>query len=255
VNIYEFGPIAATLDGAYAVFVSIATFLEPVAGSSSAALAVVVLTLLVRAALIPVGVAQMRADAVRRRIAPQVAELRRRYRADPQLLQRKMLDLYAQEKASPVAGCLPLLAQAPVLSIVYGLFILPTISGQTNMLLADSVFGVPLGSALAHVAVTGLLTWATAWPFLATMAGIAVIAQASRTVLIAASRDATISSANNEPGATAPGSAAVVRALSFAPFITAVVAAFVPLAAAIYLLVTVTWTLVERAVLRRVIGQ
>ncbi len=111
-NIYELGPIAATLDGAYAVFVSIATFLEPVAGSSSAALAVVVLTLLVRAMLIPVGVSQMRADAVRRRIAPQVAELRRRYGADPRLLQRKMLELYAQEKASPVAGCLPLLAQA-----------------------------------------------------------------------------------------------------------------------------------------------
>lgn len=252
-NIYEFGPIAATLDGAYAVFVSIATFLEPVAGSSSAAIAVVVLTLLVRAVLIPVGASQMRADAVRRRIAPQVAELQRRYRADPQLLQHKMLELYAAEKASPVAGCLPLLAQAPVLSIVYGLFILPTISGHPNMLLADSVLGVPLGSALAHVAVTGALTWETAWPFLAIMVGIAVIAQASRTVLLAPSRNASTHNANRELAAT-PGNAAVVRALSFAPFITAVVAAFVPLAAAIYLLVTVTWTLVERLVLRRVIG-
>lgn len=249
-NIYDFGPIAATLDGAYAVFVTIATFLEPVAGSSSAALAVVVLTVLVRAVLIPVGVSQMRADAVRRRLAPQIAELRRRHQADPQLLQRKMLELYAAEKASPVAGCLPLLAQAPVLSIVYGLFILPTISGHPNMLLADTVFGVQLGSAFAHVAVTGALTWASAWPFLAIMAGIAVIAQASRTVLMAPT-----GSANTKQGAPTEVGAAAVRALSYTPFLTAVVAAFVPLAAAIYLLVTVTWTLLERLVLRRVIGR
>ncbi len=49
--------------------------------------------------------------------------------------------------------------------------------------------------------------------------------------------------------------AAMLHAGSFAPFITAVVAVFVPLAAGIYLLVTVLWTLGERLILRRVFPQ
>jgi YidC/Oxa1 family membrane protein insertase len=48
--------------------------------------------------------------------------------------------------------------------------------------------------------------------------------------------------------------AGVTKALSFLPFMTALVAGFVPLAAGLYLLVTVTWTLGERLVLRRLLG-
>jgi YidC/Oxa1 family membrane protein insertase len=245
-DIYAFGPIAAVLDGAYAVFVSIATVIEPLAGSSSAALAVVVFTLLVRALLIPVGVSQARADRVRQRLAPAIAELRRRHSATPEHLQRKILELYAAEKASPAAGCLPVLAQAPVLSIVYGVFLLPSIGGHPNMLLTENLLGVPLGSALAHAAVTGTLTWGTSWPVLVIVAGIAAIAQISRKLL-----NTTPLGADPRPAGDRPEQTAILRAASFAPFMTAVVATLVPLAAALYLLVTVTWTLGERLVLRR----
>lgn len=246
-DIYAFGPIAAILDGAYAFFVSISTFIEPIAGSSSAAFAVIVLTIIVRAFLVPVGVSQARAGVVRRRLAPQIAELRLRYRTNPELLQRKILGLYASENASPAAGCLPVLAQAPVLSVVYGLFILPSISGHPNMLLAESLLGVPLGSALAHVAVTGTLTWAMTWPFLVIVTGIAVAAHVSRKLPSAASLTADATQVDDRSG-----QAAILRAISLAPFITAVVAVFVPLAAGIYLLVTVLWTLCERLILLRV---
>jgi YidC/Oxa1 family membrane protein insertase len=249
-DIYAFGPIATILDGAYALFVAINTFILPIAGSSSAAVAVVLLTVLVRAFLVPVGVSQVRADAIRRRLAPQIAELRRRYRTDPELLQRRIQELYAAAKASPTAGCLPMLAQAPVLSILYGLFTLPSIGGHPNMLLAEDLVGVPLGAAFAEIAVSGTLAWESCWPFLVAMSGIALVAYASRRLLIATSLDAEAPPAG-DPRALA----AISRAVSFAPFLTAVVAAFAPLAAAIYLLVTVTWTLVERLILRRVCRQ
>lgn len=245
-NLYAFGPIAAILDGAYAGIMSIAHFIEPVGGASSAGLAVVVLTLLVRAVLIPVGVSQMRQEATRRRLAPRLAELQRRYRTNPELLQREMMRLYAAEGTSPVAGCLPLLAQAPVLSIVYGLFILDSINGHANALLAGTLFGVPLGAGLATGVAAGTLAWASLWPFLSIMVLIAVVAALSRALVV-------------PPGAGAeptPGTALprwLPQLLGFAPFITAFVAALVPLAAALYLLVTVTWTLCERLVLRRVL--
>jgi YidC/Oxa1 family membrane protein insertase len=43
----------------------------------------------------------------------------------------------------------------------------------------------------------------------------------------------------------------MARILSWAPYLTVVFAAFVPLAATLYLAVTTTWTQVERAILRR----
>ena len=74
-DLYAFPPIAALLDGAYAVLMALAALLEPVIGIASAAAAVVLVTLLVRAALIPVGVSQAKAEQTRARLAPKLAAL------------------------------------------------------------------------------------------------------------------------------------------------------------------------------------
>ena len=50
-----------------------------------------------------------------------------------------------------------------------------------------------------------------------------------------------------------PSQQRLVEVLSFLPFLTVVFAAFVPLAATLYLAVSTTWTLVERSLMRRAI--
>jgi YidC/Oxa1 family membrane protein insertase len=45
----------------------------------------------------------------------------------------------------------------------------------------------------------------------------------------------------------------MLRALSFLPYVTVVFAAFVPLAAAVYILTSTTWTVAERWTLRRLL--
>jgi YidC/Oxa1 family membrane protein insertase len=55
-------------------------------------------------------------------------------------------------------------------------------------------------------------------------------------------------------GATQPTSQ-LTRVLSFLPFITVVFAAFVPLAAVLYLLTTTSWTVAERVSLRRLLSE
>jgi YidC/Oxa1 family membrane protein insertase len=45
----------------------------------------------------------------------------------------------------------------------------------------------------------------------------------------------------------------MLRTLSFLPYVTVVFAAFVPLAAAVYILTTTTWTVLERSTLRRLL--
>lgn len=240
-DIYTFGPIAAVLDAAYSVVTGLQHLLDPVAGGASAALAIVAITLLLRLLLIPVGRSQVRAEFTRRRLAPRLQELQRRYKGKPEVLQQKMMELYTSEKASPIAGLLPALAQAPVLSVVYGLFILPSVNGHANGLLAENLFGAPLGTSFAHLVTTGAIS-PDLLVYGALLVVIAAVAFASRRVSLAFTRPADVA---------APAMARMNAALSWLPFVTVVFAALVPLAATIYLTVTTTWTLVERQVLRR----
>jgi len=251
VDIYSFAPIAAVLDAAYSVVSGLAHLLEPIAGGASAAIAIVLITLALRTVLVPVGVSQVRAEFTRRRIAPRLQEIQRKYRKNPELLQKKMMELYTSEKASPLAGILPTLLQAPVLSVVYGLFILPTVNGHPNALLTEQLLGASLGTSLGHLVTTGAFS-VDLLVYAALLAVIAAVAFTQRRVAMrfAAPLPGTAVAGAGDP-AIPPAMARLNSWLSWLPFITVVFAAIVPLAATLYLTVTTTWTLVERVLLRR----
>ncbi|MCS5730897.1 YidC/Oxa1 family membrane protein insertase [Herbiconiux moechotypicola] len=257
-NIYDFGPIAAALDGASTVVTALTAWLTPWAGLNAAALAVVLVTIGVRLALVPVGVSQMRAQRMRVRLAPRLVELQKRHRRDPERLQRETMALYAEEKASPLAGCLPLLLQAPVLSLVYGLFVLPVIAGHPNALLGETLFGAPLGTSFVNAVVGGgdLPGVIAGIVLLALLTAVALLSRrlSMRLAPPAAAAPAPAPAASGLAGAPALPTASLTRALSWAPLITVVFAAFVPLAASLYLAVTTSWTLAERTVLAAVIS-
>jgi YidC/Oxa1 family membrane protein insertase len=261
-DLYAFPPIAALLDGAHAILMTLTDLLEPFAGAASAAAAVVLVTLLVRAMLIPVGVSQAKAERTRARLAPRIAELRRRHANDPERLQRETMQLYSDEGASPMAGCLPMLIQAPIVGVIYALFILPTIAGHPNALLEQHLAGVPLGSSLAGSVASGSLDPVSLVVFAVVIGSIALVGELTRRAFRpsggadAASAAGSSSAAARavEPAAGAAavlGSAGMLRVIGLLQFVTAVIAVFVPLAAALYLLVTVAWTLGQRLVLRR----
>ena len=243
-DFYSFPPIAVALEGAYSLVTWLAATLTPLAGTASAALAVVLVTLAVRALLIPVGVSQVRAELTRRRLAPLLQELRRRHAENPELLQRKTMQLYADEKASPFAGCVPTLLQAPVLSLLYGLFVLPAVNGHANSLLEAELLGVPLGTSFVAVLIRGPLDL-EALVFVGLLGCIGAVAWLSRRLALRAQQPADVPEQLRS----------ITHALSWLPFLTVVFAAVVPLAATLYLAVTTAWTLVERTVLRRVLDR
>lgn len=253
-NIYDFAPIRALITCAYWLVTAIDDALAPLAGPASAALAIVLLTVAVRIVLIPVGVSQAKAGVARQRLAPKLADLQRRYRTKPEVLQRKTMELYTAEKASPLAGCLPVLAQTPVLMAVYALFIQSAVAGHANALLSHTLLGVPLGARLVAEMSAGAATGGTAAVFLAVIVVIAVVAGLSRRFLTpppAPSPTPDQPALPGQPGT--PNLSGLTKLLSFMPFMTAVAAAFVPLAAGLYLMTTTTWTLGERIVLRRLL--
>jgi YidC/Oxa1 family membrane protein insertase len=240
-DLSSFPPISVTLDAAYALLMGLASLLQPITGDASAAIAVVLLTVMVRAILIPTGVAQARADQTRARVAPKMQALQRRYKNDRERLQRETMKLYTDEGASPFAGCLPVLIQAPVVGIVYMLSLHVTIAGHPNDLLAEQLFGVSLGTSLAGAVGSGTLSWSAAAVFGVVILWIAVVAEITRRVL------------RPQPAAAVPPQSGerMLGVVGLLQFGTAVAALFVPLAAALYLLVTVSWTLAQRLLLRR----
>lgn len=240
-DLFSFPPISATLDAAYALLMGLASLLQPVTGGASAAVAVVILTLLVRAILIPTGIAQAKADQTRARLAPKLQALQRRHQNDRERLQRETMKLYADEKASPFAGCLPVLIQAPVVGIIYTLFLHTAIAGHPNDLLTEQVFGVPLGASLIGFIGSGTLTWPAFAVFGVLIVLIVSVAEITRRVL----RPAPTAVAST------PGGEGMLRLVGVLQFGTAVAAVLVPLAAGLYLLVTVAWTLTQRLILRR----
>lgn len=234
-NIYAFGPIAAVLDTASSLVISLSDALTPLAGATSAALAIVLITLALRAALIPVGVSQVRAQRVRDRLAPRIAALRQRHSKDAARMQRELSALYASEKASPMAGCMPLLVQAPILSGVYALFVLPTIAGHANALLSHGLFGAPLGTSLIAALGSG--------------SPLAILVPAVVVMLVLA-----IAMVNRHRAVrVAVGATGLTRALSWLPLLSVLFAAIAPLAAALYLLVSMGWSAVERSLLLHLI--
>ncbi|WP_307452896.1 MULTISPECIES: membrane protein insertase YidC [Microbacterium] len=229
-------PLAALLDLATRALLSLTAFFTPATGGAAAALAVITITLAVRLLLIPVGVSQARAEQTRARLAPRLRVLRERWANDPERLQRETMQLFRDEGASPAAGCLPMLAQAPAVGLLYAVFLHPTVAGHANALLAHELLGVPLGQTLVATIATGGADAVTLAVFGALVAVIVVAAELTRRWL----------RPPFDPS-TPTWTVGLAGALQFT---TAVVALFVPLAAALYLTVTTVWTLVQRVILR-----
>ncbi len=84
----------------------------------SMALSIIVLTLIVRLALFPLTLKQLKSTKATQAIQPLIADVRKKYK-DQKEQYAAMQAIYKEYGVNPVAGCLPLLIQLPIL---YGLF-------------------------------------------------------------------------------------------------------------------------------------
>ena len=81
--------------------------------------AIILLTVVVKAILYPLSAASFRSMANMRRVAPQLKRLQERHGDDRQKLSQEMMALYKKEKVNPLGGCLPMLLQMPVFLALY----------------------------------------------------------------------------------------------------------------------------------------
>ncbi len=87
-------------------------------------LAIIGLTIVVRAFLFPIAQKQFASMAQMRAVQPKMKELQERFKDDKQRQQQEIMKLYKEEKVNPLAGCLPILLQIPIFFALYKLLML-----------------------------------------------------------------------------------------------------------------------------------
>src|SRR3712207_4170109 len=94
------------------VFEELLVFLHGIVGSWG--WAIVLMTVLIRAALIPLTLKQFKSMQGLQRLAPEIKALQEKYKDDKQRLNQEMMRFYQENKVNPLGSCLPLLLQMPV---------------------------------------------------------------------------------------------------------------------------------------------
>jgi YidC/Oxa1 family membrane protein insertase len=141
-------------------------------------LSIVILVMFIRLLLVPLFVKQVHAQRKMAQHAPQLQELRKKYKGDKQRLNEETMKFYKENGVNPLAGCLPMIPQMivffalfnvlraitswkPGAKLSYGLTISVVESAQKA-----TIFGVHLGDKLLfsgqslslHVAIVIVLT-------------------------------------------------------------------------------------------------
>ena len=83
-------------------------------------IAIILLTILVRAVILPLTVYQMKSMKKMQEIQPLIKELQEKYKDQPEKLNQEMMQVYRTQGVNPFAGCLPLLIQMPFLYAIFG---------------------------------------------------------------------------------------------------------------------------------------
>jgi YidC/Oxa1 family membrane protein insertase len=101
-------------------FEAIMVFIHAHLVGGSWGLAIVGLTLLIRAILVPLTFRQLKSMQEMQRLAPQIQAIKEKYKDDKQRQQQEIMKFYQENKINPLASCLPLVLQIPVfISLFY----------------------------------------------------------------------------------------------------------------------------------------
>jgi YidC/Oxa1 family membrane protein insertase len=139
--------------------------------------AIICLTLIVRAIMFPIAQKQFQSMAAMRKLQPKMKAIQERFKDDKQRQQQEILKLYQAEKVNPAAGCLPIVIQIPIFYALYKVLVVsvemrhqPFIGWIKDLSAADPLTPVNLFGllhftppAMLAIGVLPILVGATQW--------------------------------------------------------------------------------------------
>ena len=120
---------------------------------------IIALTVVVRAALIPLTYRQIKGMRALQALQPQIKEIQEKYKNDRQRQQQEMMRFWQANKINPLSSCLPLLLQLPVFFALFRLLQSDSFesdvkaAGDQSWLFVDSVIQDPTGAELIALVV------------------------------------------------------------------------------------------------------
>jgi YidC/Oxa1 family membrane protein insertase len=106
-------PIANPVQPLIDVFDHVLVFFHDSVGLSWG-FSIIALTIVVRAALVPLTLKQFKSMQALQRLSPEIKTLQAKYKDDRQRLNQEMMKFYQENKVNPFGSCLPLVLQLPV---------------------------------------------------------------------------------------------------------------------------------------------
>jgi YidC/Oxa1 family membrane protein insertase len=107
-------------------------------------LSIILFTVFVKVLLLPLTIKQTKSTKAMQDIQPKLQEIQEKYKSKPEKQQQEIMNLYKEAKVNPVAGCLPLIIQMPILFGLYNVLMHPVKWGvfvdQATLQNADMVF-------------------------------------------------------------------------------------------------------------------
>jgi len=85
-------------------------------------IAIIILTIIIRMAVFPLTSLSYRSFAKMKKVAPQIAELKKDHGDDKARLQQEIIAMYQREGVNPMAGCFPIILQIPIFFALYKVF-------------------------------------------------------------------------------------------------------------------------------------
>ena len=145
-----FDSFIAFLQAILTVFYNISGYI----GFANYGVAIILMTIVIKILLYPLTVKQIKSMNAMQDLQPKMKELQEKFKDKPEKLQQEMAALYKNSGVNPLAGCLPLLAQMPILMGIffairdYSYIGDPTFFWLSNLSVADHIYVLPILSAV-----------------------------------------------------------------------------------------------------------
>lgn len=98
-------------------------YIQGITPGSDLGLTIVILTVIIRALFAPLSLKAIKSQKSLKELAPKVEEIKAKFKNDTAAQSAAVLKLYKENNLNPLAGCLPLLIQIPILIALYQVFI------------------------------------------------------------------------------------------------------------------------------------
>jgi YidC/Oxa1 family membrane protein insertase len=132
----------------------------------------VLLTLSVRIVLWPLVAKQTESMQRMSMLSPTLKKMQAKYKSDPELMQKKLMEFYAKNRVNPMGGCLPMLLQLPIFFALFATFSGPPfgdkpVSVHVKVLTTQDIKQIKKetsGDNIPYVSQTGALSKVTVYP-------------------------------------------------------------------------------------------